>query len=342
MITREDVAKLAGVSVSTVSRALNERGYVSRKNKEAVWSAAERLGYQAVSPAGGKKGNSQLCLIFGQSLHNGFCVELFEYMAEYAKARGYTLLLAGDLNVQQIRSIATDGIIVENEDMAVKVQTAFGKGRQIPIVSVSCGLSVVKTKRIPYIDVDGYQVIEMAVQYLKKKGHKKIAYAVPDVLVNGERLQSRSIAYRNMMLQDFGEKKYREYLIASENEGKKVLEDRNCFEEGGCGADEFARKNCDATAVICYNDEYALGMIYRLKNIGYKIPRDISVIGIDGLKKRDWFVPRLTSVSINSKIQAHSCIDIVIDMIEGRKVGRFISVKPQIIEGDSVRDITQI
>lgn len=342
MITREDVAKLAGVSVSTVSRTLNERGYISQEKRDAVWAAAEQLGYQTVNQAGGKKGNRQLCLIFGQNLHNGFCVELFEYMAEYAKARGYTLLLAGDLNVQQIQSISTDGIIAENEVMAVKVQKAFGKRRQIPIVSLSCGLPVVQTKRIPYIDVDGYQVIEMAVQYLRKKGHKKIAYAVPDVLAEGERLQSRSIAYRNMMLQDLGEKKYREYLIASEKEGKKILEDRNCFEEGGCGADEFARKNCDATAVICYNDEYALGMIYRLKDLGYKVPRDISVIGIDGLKKRDWFVPRLTSVSLNSKKQAHSCVDIVIDMIEGRKVGRFISVKPQIIEGDSVRNLTQV
>lgn len=342
MITREDVAKLAGVSVSTVSRALNERGYVSQKKKEAVWLAAEQLGYQTVGRAGGKKGNHQLCLIFGQSLHNGFCVELFEYMAEYAKDRGYTLLLAGDLNVQQIQSIAADGIIVENEVMAVKVQTAFGKGRQIPTVSVSFGLPVVQTKRIPYIDVDGYQIMEMAVQYLKKKGHKKIAYAVPDVLARGESLQSRSIAYRNMMLQELGEKKYREYLIASEMEGEKVLENRNCFEEGGRGADEFAKKHCDATAVICYNDEYALGMIYRLKNLGYQIPQDVSVIGIDGLKKRDLYVPRLTSVSINTKIQAHSCIDIVVDMIEGKKVGRFISVKPQIIEGESVRNLTKV
>ncbi len=342
MITREDVAKLAGVSVSTVSRVLNERGYISREKREAVWSAAEQLGYQAINQAGGKKGNHQLCLIFGQSLHNGFCVELFEYMAEYAKDRGYILLLAGDLNVQQIQSISTDGIIVENEVMAVKVQTAFGKHRKIPIVSVSNGLPVVQTKRIPYIDVDGYQVMEMAVQYLKKKGHKKIAYAVPDVLAEGKRIQPRSIAYKSMMLEELGEKKYEEYLIASQKEGVKLLENRNCFEEGGYGADEFARKNCDATAVICYNDEYALGMIYRLKNLGYEIPRDVSVIGIDGLKKGNLFFPRLTSVSINIKIQAQLCVDVVIDMIEGRKVGRIISVKPQIIERDSVRNLAQV
>ena len=89
MITREDVAKLAGVSVSTVSRVLNERGYVSQKKKEAVSSAAKQLGYQAASLAGSKR-TRQLCLILGQSLHNGYCVELFEYMAEYAQTRGYT------------------------------------------------------------------------------------------------------------------------------------------------------------------------------------------------------------------------------------------------------------
>jgi len=338
MITREDVAKLAGVSVSTVSRVLNERGYVSQKKKEAVSSAAKQLGYQAASLAGSKR-TRQLCLILGQSLHNGYCVELFEYMAEYAQTRGYTLLLTGDLSVKQIQSILTDGIIVENEEVAVKVQTALKKRKQIPIVSVSNGLPVVQTKRIPYIDVDSYQVMEMAVQYLKKKGHKKIAYAVPDVLTKGERIQPRSIAYKNIMLQELGEKKFEKYLIASQKEGVKLLENRNCFEEGGCGADEFARKHCDATAVICYNDEYALGMIYRLEKLGYKIPQDVSVIGIDGLKKRNLFVPRLTSVSINTKMQACSCVDVVIAMIEGKKVGRFIPIKPQIIEGDSVRDL---
>lgn len=342
MITREDVAKLAGVSVSTVSRVLNERGYVSQEKRAVVWSAVEQLGYQTASLSRGKKGNRQLCLILSQSLHNGYCVELFEYMAEHAQTRGYTLLLTGDLNIWQIQSIAADGIIVENERMAVKVQSALKKRNKIPVVSVSNGLPVVQTKHIPYIDVDGYQVMEMAVQYLKKKGHKKIAYAVPDVLAKGERIQPRSIAYKNMMLQELDKKKFENYLITSQKEGVRILENRNCFEEGERGAEEFARKECDATAVICYNDEYALGMIYRLEKLGYKVPQDVSVIGIDGLKKGNHFVPRLTSVSINTKMQACSCVDVVIDMIKGRKVGRFISIKPQIIERDSVRNLIQV
>lgn len=342
MITREDVAKLAGVSVSTVSRALNGREYVSQKKKKAVWSAAEQLGYQAVGLAARNMGKNQLCLLtFEQSLHNGFCIELYEYMAEYAKDKGYITLLARDPDMRQIQSITADGIIVENERMAMKVQKALEKRRRIPTVSVSCGLSIVKTKRIPYIDVDGYQVMELAVRYLKKKGHKKIAYAAPDVLTKGEMLQSRSIAYRNIMLQEFGEKKYREYLITSGSEEEKLLENRNCFEEGCRGADEFVRRHCDATAIICYNDEYAFGMIYRLKNLGYQIPQDVSVMGIDGLKKRDLYVPRLTSVSINIKAQSHLCVDIVTDMIEGRKAGRFYSVKPHLDEGDSVRNLMQ-
>ena len=70
-----------------------------------------------------------------------------------------------------------------------------------------------------------------------------------------------------------------------------------------------------------------------------KIIPVIRMSGIDGLKKRNLFVPRLTSVSINTKMQACSCVDVVIAMIEGKKVGRFIPIKPQIIEGDSVRDL---
>lgn len=339
MIKREDVARLAGVSVSTVSRTLNERGYVSAKTREAVWAAVEKLDYRESELTGKKKSSCHLCLILGQSIHNGYCVELYEYMAEYAQSKGYILLLSGNPNMQQIQSLPIDGIIVEDERMAVKIQAAFGGRRRVPVVSVSSGLSIVQTKRIPYIDVNGYQVMEMAISYLRKKGHRKIAYAAPDVRAKGDEIQLRSVAYRNMMLPELGERKYNEYLIASEKTGESLLEKRNCFEEGGYGAEEFAKKKCDATAVVCFNDEYALGMIYRLEKMGYKIPHDVSVIGIDGLKKREIFVPKLTSVSLNTELLARSSVQAVIDMIEGRKVGRFISVKPQILEGESVRTL---
>lgn len=343
MITREDVAKRAGVSVSAVSRTINKRGYVSSDKKEKIWKAIDELGYtsNALGKMKTKAKTHQICLLFDQDIRNNFCVEFYEYMMHYAASRGEILFMAKGIASEKLISMSIDGIIVENDDVAKKIHKVFGEKLKIPVVSASYGLPTIQTRKIPYVDVDSYDAMRMGVEYLRKNGHHKIAYATIRPFVTGEVLQPRTIAFKNILENEFDTENPEQYLIAPWKPGVPRIQVSNgrFFEEGMKAADEFIIKRCDATAVICFNDDYALGMISRFKQLGYDVPQDISIMGIDGLVEGMLNSPRLTSVSMNIKKQAEVCIDIVLDLIDGKKVPGFVSVKPHILEGETVKKI---
>lgn len=340
MITREDVAKRAGVSVSAVSRTMNNRGYVAKEKKEAILRAVEELGYRPNPLSSSLKNRQtfQLCF-FGSDIYNSFYIELFNCMSEYAMERGYTLFFFTNFQAERVKTMLMDGMIVENENVAGDIQKMLGEQFFLPVVSASYGVPIVKTKRIPYIDVDTYDAVEIGLKYLKNKGHKKIAFATPYVF-DGELIHPRHISFRNSMKPVMGSR-FMEYVI-EQPEKEKIrppFEKENFFEEGMNGADIFLEKGCDATAIFCFNDEYAMGMIKRFEQLGYRVPKDISVMGIDGIENRKYVTPLLTSVSLNIKEQGKCCIHILLDMIEGRRVNYFTSIKPFMAEGDSVKNL---
>lgn len=105
------------------------------------------------------------------------------------------------------------------------------------------------------------------------------------------------------------------------------------------GADRFLERNCGATAIFCFNDEFALGMLRRFEQLNIRVPEDISILGIDGIENRKYVTPFLSSVSLNIGEQAECCVSTLLDMIEGRKVNYFNSFKPYLSEGNSVKKL---
>lgn len=339
MVTREDVAKKAGVSVSAVSRTMNRRGYVAKDKKEAIYKAVNELGYRANPLSSSLKNGQtyQLCFL-DVDISNSFYIEVFKYLAFYAEKRGYQLFLLSSFNMEKMNTMLMDGMIIEDEATASAMQKLMGENILLPLVSLSYGVPIIRTKNIPYVDVDTYDAMEMAIAYLKEMGHKKIAYATPYSKVINKTVQSRYVAYENIMKEELG-KRYLDYIIISEGKEqmRKSFDNENYFEEGMRGAEEFHRRKLDATAIICFNDEFALGFISRLKQMKYKIPKDISVMGIDGIQNRKYTIPLLTTISLNAEAQAKVCIDVIIDLIEDKTVSQFTSVKPCLLKGESVK-----
>lgn len=330
MVTREEVAKKAGVSVSAVSRTMNGRGYVAKEKKEAILDAVRELGYRP-NPLHHKQ-TYQICF-YNKNPYSMFYMELYYAMANYAVKRGYTLFLFTAFQ-RDNQFLQMDGMIVESESIALEIQEAWGKNLPIPIVSASYGVPVVKTNKIPYVDADTYDALEMGLKYLMKKGHQKIAYGAPFIPKNSKTVQSRTVAFENMMKPILG-KRFEEYLmIPKEGNSQEYL-----FEKGMQGAEQFCKQKCDATAVICFNDEYAWGMIRGLQQLGYRIPEDLSVMGIDGVVNQKSQELHLTTVALHIEQQAKECVDTLIHIIEGTKTSYFISIKPYLKEGNTVKEI---
>lgn len=94
-----------------------------------------------------------------------------------------------------------------------------------------------------------------------------------------------------------------------------------------------------ATALICFNDDLAQGFIAGLQAIGLRVPEDISVMGIDGIFTRNHFKPKLTTMSIYPERQGAKCVEVLIDMLEGKKY-KYMNYSPYgILEGETVKDL---
>lgn len=341
LVTREDIAMRAGVSVSAVSRTMNNRGYVAKEKKEAILHAVEELGYRPNPLSNSLKNRQtyQLCF-FGSDIYNSFYIELFDYMSSYAMEKGYMMFFFTDFETERVKTMLMDGMIVENDNVANDVRHILGDQFFLPIVSASYGVPIVRTRRIPYVDVDTYDAMEMAISYMRERGHRRIAFATPYDFFYSGNVHPRHICFENVMKPILG-KHFGDYIInrPGGDEKRPVFEKENFFEEGMNGADTFVERKCDATAVICFNDEYAMGMMKRFGQLGWRVPDDISILGIDGIQNRKYMTPLLTSVSLNMKEQARCCITTLLDMIEGRKVNYFTSIMPNLVVGESVKNI---
>lgn len=127
-ITRKDVAEKAGVSVSVVSRVLNNSGYVDKEKKKKIIKIAEQLGYipNPIAMALQTRRTYQI-IFFCNDLTGAYYNQMYHGMAKTAKERGYHLLLQKDYDFESVKKILADGIIFPTENVAQDYAETVGK-----------------------------------------------------------------------------------------------------------------------------------------------------------------------------------------------------------------------
>ena len=126
MISRKDIAERAGVSVSVVSRALNNSGYVDKEKKDRILALAHEMGYNR-EPAGMRGNASRLLLFYLRDIRNPFYTEVFEGISEVAEAKNYGAVLFQSRDYERIPRLPVDGVIFSNEALAVDYLKTVGK-----------------------------------------------------------------------------------------------------------------------------------------------------------------------------------------------------------------------
>ena len=333
-VTRKDVAKLAGVSVTAVSRVMNNSGYVAKEKRTAILKAVETVGYRPspVAVAMQKHSTKQL-LFYNKDLSNAFTIETYRGMVSYASRHDYMVLLSGTWDIKKIKHMLIDGVILPNSSFIDEYIRIIGNKMFLPTISASYGEPTKRVKRIPLIESDTYAAMEMLIDYLFGKNHRKIALATPF------NLDARCTAYRNKLLPILG--KTLDNYVFSHGVDPPVLEhsEEDFFEYGQQLAKRIYESKCDATAVCCFNDNLAFGMIQQFSRLGVRVPEDISVTGIDGLSIGEYIYPKLTSVSISPFKQGSECVRVLIDLISGKKVKGLTRVPLDIVERESVKSL---
>lgn len=288
--TIRDVAKLADVSISTVSRVMNNPATVAEDKRIRVQEAIEQLHYQPNALARGlisRKSNTIAALI--PDIRNPFYSGVIRGMEDAAKHYGYSLIICNtDRDQKHLISYfenfyekQIDGILFVSDTVYRDYYDAM-KRFQFPVVLV-CTHSL--EFNLSSIRIDDEQASYEAVSYLIQSGHRKlgmICFTLTDTISGSPRYQGFQRALR-------------EYGL--EENSRNVEFASNWYEEAYDAANRLVRRCPDVTAIFTASDEFALGTISYLKDQGISVPEQVSVIGFDDIRFARMTIPKLTTIA---------------------------------------------
>lgn len=332
-VTRKDIAEKLGVSVSVVSRVINNSGYVSKEKREKVLKAAKEMGYvqNPVAMALQQNKTKQL-LFFCEDLTSTYYNQMYHGMVRAAKERGYHVLTVMDENdFEMVKETITDGILFPNEMVAEAYAASVGRNYNLPAVTACFNPGMSFSKAMPAVTIDNEEVINKAIDYLIGLGHKKIGMTLP---FSYGYVDLRFRYWEERMKQEIGIG-YEKYIIDVQDRVKRRSNTRGikipCPQESGdflCYdwfyigkevAEFYVSMRYKPTVILCFNDDIAFGTMEYLKKLGIRVPDDVSVMGIDGLFTRDKYTPKLTTVNMYPELQGAKCAEILIDILNGFK-----------------------
>lgn len=275
-----DIAKLAGVNPSTVSRALSKPGRVSAKTQQKILDAAEELNYQVnIFARALPTGRTQTAGLIVADITNPAFFDVIRGAETAASARDYTLMLADSTESAELelkaakRMLATvDALILASPRL--EDQDIQKLARNKPIV--------VTNRRVPSVGsvvADSERGVADAVRHLADFGHQTIAYvAGPE--------RSWMSAHRWEAIKERCE--WHGIAVSIVASGAPTV-------DGGRRAGAAVRSS-PATAVFCYNDLMAIGLMRELQSAGISIPGQFSILGFDNSFGSDFTTPPLSTI----------------------------------------------
>ncbi len=327
MATIKDVAKLAGVSSSTVSRALSGKIPVDEKTKERVLAAVKQLNYQPNALAKGlKEGKTRTIGLIVPNICNPVFPLVSRGVEDAARKHGYTLILCNtdeDLDrereaIQKLRKHWVDGIILATSGTE-NIHIREVKNSGLPLVLLIRKMG----EEIDAVMIDNYNSAFKGVSYLIRMGHRKIA------IVNGD---DKLILYQQ---------RFQGYIHALKDAGiafdpslvLSVSNEDSCYET----VSSFLQRGKDIDAFFAASDLLALEVMRAAQDAGFSIPEDISVLGFDDLPFSPFLNPPLTTVHQPLYQMGQNAAERLISIIEGEQSKPIVQVlETKLIERKSV------
>jgi DNA-binding LacI/PurR family transcriptional regulator len=287
-VTIKDIAKRAGVTHSTVSRALRGNTLISPQTSARIRKIAAEMGYQPDAAARSLKTNrSQVLGVIVSSLADPFFSEILQGIEDRAQENGYGLFIAASQHnlkreqaiVRTMREHRVDGIIICSTSFSA-AQARMLLEYNFPTVVVNNQSADNFRYSIYHDDVDGCRQVT---RHLIGLGHRRIAYL-------GNASSGRTTLDR---LTGFREEVAAAGLPVPENYVHQVSGGKP--EHGVAGAEYFLSLQERPTAIVCYNDLIATGVLKGLHAAGLSVPDDLSVTGFDNIEFSAFTQPPLTT-----------------------------------------------
>lgn len=327
-----DVAKKAGVSRQTVSRALNNQTRISESTRRRVLKAAEDLDYHPNTAA------RTLSMRRSHKLEVSVVVDhpttetavSARRMADAAEDRGYSLVFS-EMRPDQLRDAITSASARAVEGMIIHAPSIHAD-HDIRALAAEHGLPIVRRdyapeSSLPYVAIDQVVAMQMLIEHLLAFGHDEIAE------ISGPNDHVTS-SIRHELL--------RSTLESVGAEPPLSVEGDYSIESGLKGAQRLLDTDRSFTVIVAGNDHMALGVMHGLRLAGLSIPGDVSVTGIDDKPYAAYLNPPLTTVRHEFDIQDSKAVNDLIDLVEGADPeGKQTLLAPELIRRASVRNLRQ-
>ena len=307
-----DVASLAGVSIATVSRALNNPEIVTAELREKVLKATRSLGYVphgAARALASKKTRSVGVVV--PTLGISVFARGVEALQDRLSEDGYRLLVANSQydpvrELQEIESLLAHGVaglvLVGNE----RLPEARKRLRQFscPVVITFMNEAA---EDLPAVGVNNFSSSYDLAKYLVDCGHEQFSILSSPVL-NNDRVRER----RNGILSCLDDNSDRVKV-------NQVIEVPYSMQAGGEGLDAIVANAPETTALVCTTDLIAVGSMARAREIGLAVPEHISIAGYDGLELAKYLTPALTTVSVPANEIGQGAAERMLEALKGGK-----------------------
>jgi len=275
--TSQDVAAIAGVSQSTVSRVFAGNTNVSEKKRKKILAAAAKLDYKPNAHARSLITRKTMMIgIVMRNIRNPFYSAVLEIFHNRLSARGYHLIFINSENeeiqeseITQLLEYNVEGVIITD---ALLSSSASQKFRRY-------GITVVLFNRYTEhlessaVFCDNYLAAKQIATYLVEMGHKSFAF------ISGPSDTSTTIDRLKGFKEVLDDRKIKDLTIEPGN---------YTFESGFRAAQELMTRNKNIDCIFCGNDIIALGVMDAIRTIGLRIPEDVSVVGFDNIRMSEW------------------------------------------------------
>jgi len=308
MTTQKDVAKKAGVTVTTVSRVINNRGYIAEETRKKVYQVMDELNYRpnALARSLSKKKSNILGVILPAVKHPFFS-SLLSYLEKFAYLNDYKIMLCNSQMeaekekdyINMLRAQQVDGIFLASHTLDIAAEMKV----DLPVLTFDREI-----EGLPYICADNYQGGKLAAEHLIEQGCKKLAY------IGG-----------SMELDLLSNQRYTAFKKRSEAAGLTIKN----FQ---CQLNSFDRREYQKLAakifagtdkidgIFASSDLIAAAVIKEAAKNKIRVPKELKVIGYDDIELASLYTPEITTIRQPAAEIAKKAVDLLLKAVAGQEI----------------------
>lgn len=328
-MTMKDIANICGVSIKTVSRALNNSKNIKLETKERIMQVIQEQGYHVNILARGLKSKKTNTVIVFIDRHQEkywgiWHTQMLQFLFKEAKLKGYRIVVSpssakGHLDDETdgfhllSNKMADGAIILDNAEDDVRLK--YLNKNEIPYVLVG----QTDEKSVSWVDLDNYNTGAYGCEYLIGKGYKKIALLLGQEQFHVNKLRAEGFS-----------------KVAKEHGIEYTIESNIDSMQAAYSKTLILQKNKPYDALFVSGAERGIGAYRALMELGLKIPTDVAVLGIDNIELCNYLYPSMTTMDQSCDKFAKAIIEMLYNSINGDRANNYsLLVKNRIIERES-------